>query len=947
MSGTTDLVRHQHDDDEIEHLHKFLREIFCKHFSVINSAVDNLSEEEIVELTEYIRYFVRTHDKDSLSSDTSVDKMKAFLLLFSKLSDTEHADRVLSYLESVEFGWHGNSYYLSNPCLRRSLNDTRSHCKKADKISSPELAMDILGDVYDIFFYNDFSPITLLVFTYCLASVHSSMLNSGGVSAPFFLQIAVDKSSVAYQVLKEIIEISDVNSGLAEKCNKVNSVFGQCDYFHQIYFPTQSITKDIENLIRDSNDCPLLIVGHENERNYTALLREIANIPTKKRALDLGNRFNLLPVFVCPVIKSTFDNVFNIDLTDFEVSTKYLALVKKNKQRLASWVLELVTSADKYQSQEAEIADRRRIAENRSIISSIMRPYINQACQQYPYLALDNAKNVGFLNFFFNRYLDTIRRLCTFPADAKLEFFESNNVPLEQSIKEIMVTLTKESGRSLAQLHHRYLPAPTETGINNRDAMRLAKQIEKHYSALKVYIRVIPVDIKNDRYIFRVETLQKTEDNAVVSKLETVQHRLKKYECFRIDMTDQREIKLIVAEKQLQDSNLLDILEDTAFSNPKNKIPYAIGIDETGQPYIADIAEFPHLLLGGSTNSGKSTAIRSLLLSVAYRHRTGDAYVIIMDLLSSTDESPFSVFNGHPIMACPVIQEPMKAAKMIFTLQRIMKSRPRDRPASEVPYIICVIDEFPNLYNDLSKEYVNMVKSAMKSLLNMGRHANIHLILAAQDPSKKDVDDLPNARARIVFYCSHFRYSVNIIGRGDAAKLQGKGQMIFNSEFVRGKRLLGSYIDGAGMKKLLDDTRISFVQKNPHRVVLSLPDTETIDIPSDDIALTSDVSTSMSKKESRFKAFEELLPDAIMWILPQEKVANSRLLKYLHVRDAMGKQILEWMAKQNLIARLNGNHGWEVKVESYEDITETVISVLSNAGYTKENIVDELAKRKK
>ena len=59
-------------------------------------------------------------------------------------------------------------------------------------------------------------------------------------------------------------------------------------------------------------DCPVAIVGYENERNYTALLREVANIPAKKKALDLRERFNLLPVFVCPAIKSSFDNVFGI-----------------------------------------------------------------------------------------------------------------------------------------------------------------------------------------------------------------------------------------------------------------------------------------------------------------------------------------------------------------------------------------------------------------------------------------------------------------------------------------------------------------------------------------------------------------------------------------------------------------------------------------------------------
>ena len=384
----------------------------------------NFSEEEIIELTDYIRYFAKNHGEENLSSDVSMEKIQASLLLFCKLTDVDDANRILSYLESVEFGWHGSKYYMSNPCLRRFLYDPKGHCKKAAKISNTELATNMLDAFYDIFFSDEFSQIVLLVFSYCLTSIFTSILNKGGVSASFFLQIAADKSSVAYQILKEIVEICDVNSGIDESCNRANSAYGKCNYIHQIYFPTQSTAKDIDNLMLHFKDCPVAIVGYENERNYTALLREVANIPAKNKALDLRERFNLLPVFVCPAIKSSFDNVFDIDLTGCEVSAEYLTLIKEKKQMLASWVLELVTSVEKYQSQETELIDRRRIARNRSLISSMISPYINQVCQGYPNLTLDNAKNVGFLNYFFSRYIDTIRRLCTFPDNEKCQYHE-------------------------------------------------------------------------------------------------------------------------------------------------------------------------------------------------------------------------------------------------------------------------------------------------------------------------------------------------------------------------------------------------------------------------------------------------------------------------------------------------------------------------------------------
>lgn len=241
----------------------------------------------------------------------------------------------------MEMGWHGGKYYLSNSCLRRCLYSSEEYCKRVSRISYTELASKELGSVADIFLNDEFSPITLFVFNYCLASLYSSLLNLGGVTVPYYLQIAVDKTSVAYQVLKEIMEICDVNLGLNTKCKQEGFLYNQCGYVHQIFYPTQSVAKDVDDLIYNFKDIPVLIVGHENERNYAVLLREIANISKKKKALDLRDKFNILPIFVCTAIKSSFDNVFDIDLTDLEVSNQYLKLIREKNKYLhhGSWNL--------------------------------------------------------------------------------------------------------------------------------------------------------------------------------------------------------------------------------------------------------------------------------------------------------------------------------------------------------------------------------------------------------------------------------------------------------------------------------------------------------------------------------------------------------------------------------------------------------------------------------
>ena len=106
----------------------------------------------------------------------------------------------------------------------------------------------------------------------------------------------------------------------------------------------------------------------------------------------------------------------------------------------------------------------------------------------------------------------------------------------EESVGKIVDIIKTQSEKSLADLHHRYLPAPTAVGIKDRGAANLARQIENHYRALKVYVRVIPTEVMADRYIFKLETLNETKDVDISRTAKTVQRRLKKYEWFRVDL---------------------------------------------------------------------------------------------------------------------------------------------------------------------------------------------------------------------------------------------------------------------------------------------------------------------------------------------------------------------------------------------------------------------------
>ena len=347
---------------------------------------------------------------------------------------------------------------------------------------------------------------------------------------------------------------------------------------------------------------------------------------------------------------------------------------------------------------------------------------------------------------------------------------------------------------------------------------------------------------------------------------------------------------------------------------------------------IEDIVEFPHLLLGGATKSGKSTAMMSLLMSIAYKHRTGNVNVLILDLLGKA-QSDFDIFKNQPFLSAPVITEPDTARKIILLLYQERTRRMKDPNLPDMPYIVCVIDEFPRLYSGISnKEYAEQIEAAMNELLSSSRHTKIHLVLAAQNPAKRDLQgSIANITARIALKCAHYQNSVTILGRAGAEKLVGRGQMIFDSIFERDRVLQGSYISFKDMTMLLAEIEKDFKQQNKYHFKIGILDT----------------ASDLVKRNSRLpgctqsppgQSYDEKLAEAIMWTLPQRQVANSRLQAKLQIGNNRANRLLGRMEEWGLIHKLHGNLGWETIPECFEDIPITVINYLNESGVTEAEI---------
>ena len=180
-------------DGDIKRSHQWLSRAIDQELMSIAEFIKELEEEDVVELDEYVHTVIKSHHKRSA---VDMDLLKVFVSLMN-LPDAD-VKRILSYLESTGYGWHGNKYILNNSCLRLRFLPL-SHCKKKSNVGNTEIATEILSELYAIFFDKEYGKITLFIFNYCLTALFIKRLQQDGFSMPFFLQIACDRNSVLYQ----------------------------------------------------------------------------------------------------------------------------------------------------------------------------------------------------------------------------------------------------------------------------------------------------------------------------------------------------------------------------------------------------------------------------------------------------------------------------------------------------------------------------------------------------------------------------------------------------------------------------------------------------------------------------------------------------------------------------------------------------------------------------
>lgn len=872
-----------------------------------------------------------------------IEKVQLVLAILQSKNPSE-IQEIRSYLEHSRYGWQEDEYKFSNWCNGR--------CRKKYLIeNTPEMTEEAFSYMDFIFLNKEYGAITTYLFGYCIAALFSSRMKACKLSIPYFLQIACKRNSNVFKLVHEIVHICDINTGLFENCDKYKYI--ECNKDHHIIYPSETGDKLIETLLY-YRDIPIVVDGYENEKLYEILIREVANIPRKTKRLDVKARFNVLPVFITPEIQSQFYNVFSIDLTEMDITDEYIQIIHNYRRCLGTWAFELVNQVKEYfdswnsvsYSQQTVYA---KLIESRNPKKTMPLFYdfdtfegrLRAKNNSWEKLTSKDVSNIGYLSYFFSYYMKVFKSAIRLTYETPFTYrgIKDKHIP-EKLIDQIV----EQSTYSLFQLHNVCSPTASENinfemdSSDKKDTKRIrkngsvyVKNIVKYYKSYKVNIGISSIRYKDERYVFGIRLLPGT-DAKLLSRYAEEVRRLLEVEVFMLDITSS-EIKLVVSEKALNKNSLIKILESDQFKESKMEIPYAVGYDILGEIVIVDIAEFPHLLVGGTSGSGKSSALHSLLMSIIYKQPADKVKLLLLDFGSSD----LKIFDKVPHMLQPTIRvgEVQKAHVYLLWLQMEMERRLKakdslDKRRFDVEFkkwasIVCVIDEFPAFIRQLTTgKYNTNAPGIIADILARARKVKIHLVLAAQNASKGNIKiENTNLAAGMAFRCTNWYDSCAIIGSSEAVNLYGQGTMYFRcSQFEGLKRIQGAYMPTNEIVDTLDNINFAYNYDGKRY---------------DEVICKYNTVPKFKNIENDYKPFsieeedEKLLLDIVKWMQDKECISNNQLKHNFEMGYDRANRFLARLEAEGLIsaqkkgtklARIIERDKVEKFLKRYKDIAE-------------------------
>ena len=371
-----------------------------------------------------------------------------------------------------------------------------------------------------------------------------------------------------------------------------------------------------------------------------------------------------------------------------------------------------------------------------------------------------------------------------------------------------------------------------------------------------------------------------------------------------------------VPNKEVTPVNLGDLLDSPDFRNSASPLTVALGKDIPGKPILCDLAKMPHLLIAGSTGSGKSVCINSILMSILCHATPQQVRMIMVD----PKVVELAVYNGIPHLLCPVVTDAKKAANALNWAVKEMTDRyakfadasvrdfkgfneyQRLNGEAELPLILVVIDELADLMQVASKE----VEESISRLTAMARAAGIHLLIATQRPSVDVITGVikANIPSRIAFAVSSQVDSRTILDMVGAEKLLGKGDMLYYPQSAaKPQRGQGAFVSDKEVEEI-----IGYIKQ--HNVVQYDEDTaEAI------VNATKAGSGSASSSDGGGDGEDEFFEAAVDVVIQTGYASVSLLQRRLSLGYPRASRLIDRMAEKGYIGPFEGSKPRKVLID--------------------------------
>lgn len=359
-------------------------------------------------------------------------------------------------------------------------------------------------------------------------------------------------------------------------------------------------------------------------------------------------------------------------------------------------------------------------------------------------------------------------------------------------------------------------------------------------------------------------------------------------------------------------------------SSPEKKLMVPLGKSIMGDIGVCEVNKMPHMLIAGTTGSGKSVCVNGIICSILMRARPDEVKMVMVD----PKVVELSVYNGIPHLLCPVVSDPKKAAvalaKMVNEMERRYQTfsdsktkniegynayvekwnnehKDEEYQKQKMPYIVIIIDELADLMMVAAKE----VEDSILRITQKARAAGMHLIVATQRPSTEVITGLikANIPSRISFAVGSGIDSRTILDATGAEKLLGKGDMLFLPIGVNvPTRIQGSFINDDEIKRIIDFT----VEQQKAQYDDSLMNLDAVD--------TSSSSSGLADAEGTTDADDPLYNEIVKFVIETQKASASLFQRKFKLGYNRAARIVDLLEERGIIGPQNGSKPREVLV---------------------------------